>query len=89
MPHDASKHWATQVEILAAATLYRLPIYFCTTSVAKGSFNWSVIKPLLAEKIRFGVANLPGQVAIKRVLMLQEVNLVVRNIELWFWVTFY
>ena len=46
-------NWPTQVEILAAATLYRLPIYFCTTSLATDSFKWGVIKPLLAEKIRF------------------------------------
>ena len=75
MPHDASKQLGHSVEILAAVTLYRLPIYFCTTSVAKGSFNLSVIKPLLAEKIRFGVANLPGQVEIKRVRMLQGLDL--------------
>ena len=46
--------WGTHVELIAAATLFQLPIYFCTHS-ATNTFSWNVAKPLAHENISFPV----------------------------------
>ena len=42
------------MELIAAATLFQLPIYFCTHS-ATNTFSWNVVKPLAHENISFPV----------------------------------
>ena len=41
--------WATQVEVVAAATVFNVPIYFMVQS---GEFKWNVIKPLKRPHLR-------------------------------------
>lgn len=43
--------WATQVEVIAAATVFHVPIYFISPSATE--FKWNVIHPLNNESIRY------------------------------------
>ena len=45
--------WGTHLEVKAAATLYQIPIYFCTQPTQNGPFSWSVVQPISPEKISF------------------------------------
>lgn len=45
--------WGTHLEVKAAATLFRFPIYFCTKSREGSSFDWNAIQPIPPENIRF------------------------------------
>jgi len=43
--------WATQVEVIAAATIFHVPIYFISPSI--GEMKWNVIHPLNNTSIRY------------------------------------
>ena len=39
--------WATQVEVIATATIFRVPVYFClVSSTSLNCYRWNVIHPL-------------------------------------------
>lgn len=46
--------WGTHMEIVAAATLFRIPVYYCTQSTP-GQFTWGVFHPIAADRISFPV----------------------------------
>ena len=46
--------WGTHLEIKAAATLFQLPIYFCTTST-RGSYSWNIFQPISPDHISFPI----------------------------------
>ena len=59
--------WATQVEVVATATIFRVPVYFCL--VSSTSINWNVIHPLDEAKyeLRYPVLpDLDGSVTLLR-----------------------
>lgn len=37
--------WATQVEVLATASVFGISVYYCTPT-SSGNFHWEVLKPL-------------------------------------------
>jgi len=50
--------WATEVEVIATATIFRVPVYFCTVSPDSTPF-WSVIHPLSESKWLLHYPELP------------------------------
>ena len=38
--------WCTQVELMALATFYQVPLYYCACSTDGTSYHWEVIKPI-------------------------------------------
>ena len=38
--------WGTQVELMAAATLFQVPIYCCYTSLCGSKYHWEAINPI-------------------------------------------
>lgn len=44
--------WGTHLEIFGAATLFQVPVYYCTQS-SSSQFTWSVFHPIPADKISF------------------------------------
>ena len=44
--------WGTYIEIVAATSLFQIPVYYCTES-SKGRYTWGMYKPLPAEKLTF------------------------------------
>lgn len=52
--------WATQVEVIATATIFRVPVYFCTiTSSSENDCTWNVIHPLNESKYELRYPVLP------------------------------
>ena len=52
--------WATQVEVVATATIFRVPVYFCTiTSNSTDCCRWNVIHPLNESKYELRYPVLP------------------------------
>lgn len=47
--------WGTHIEILAAATYYKLPIYFVSRKNDESVFKWNLIKPLRADHMNYPV----------------------------------
>ena len=47
--------WGTHLEVKAAATLFKLPIFFCTQSSQNGPFSWSVVQPITPGNISFPI----------------------------------
>lgn len=47
--------WGTHLEVKAAATLFQVPVYFCTQSSPSGAFSWSVFHPIPPNSISFPV----------------------------------
>ena len=45
--------WGTHLKVKAAATLFRLPIFYCTKSLHTATFSWNVVQPLPPGSIRF------------------------------------
>ena len=43
--------WATQIEVVAAATIFEIPIYFISTSTT--GHKWNVIHPLNNSLLRY------------------------------------
>ena len=43
--------WATQVEVAAAASLFRIPVYYCSRE-ENGQYKWNVVKPLTDKRQR-------------------------------------
>ena len=37
--------WATHVEVLATASVFEVPVYYCTQN-SQGEYKWSVVKPI-------------------------------------------
>ena len=37
--------WATHVEVLATASVFEVPVYYCTQD-SQGEYKWSVVKPI-------------------------------------------
>ena len=50
--HDHLKHqlwpgvWGTQVELMATATLFQVPVYCCYTNLSGTKYHWEAIKPI-------------------------------------------
>ena len=50
--HDHLKHqlwpgvWGTQVELMATATLFQVPVYGCYTNLSGTKYHWEAIKPI-------------------------------------------
>ena len=44
--------WATLVEVVAAATVFMIPVYFVTQS-REGRFKWNVVHPLNRPQLRY------------------------------------
>ena len=38
--------WGTQVELMAAATLFQVPIYCCYTSLCGSKYHWEAMNPI-------------------------------------------
>ena len=47
--------WGTHLEIYAAATLFRIPVYYCTQSTSDSRYTWGVFNPIVADRITFPV----------------------------------
>ena len=47
--------WGTHIEVIAAASLFQIPVYFTEESraVQPGKYHWQVIRPLPSEKLRY------------------------------------
>ena len=39
--------WATYVEILATASVFEVPVYYCTQD-SQGEYKWSVVKSIIS-----------------------------------------
>lgn len=48
--------WVTQAEVKAAATLFQIPIYYCTTNTER-CFCWNVTHPIQNNSIQFPKMN--------------------------------
>ena len=44
--------WGTQVEIVAAASLFQIPVYYCSKN-SNGDYIWGVFKPIPPQNIAF------------------------------------
>ena len=54
-----SRTWATHVEVLATATVFQVPIFYCTKDLNDG-FKWKVVKPICtSEKQKLSIPALP------------------------------
>lgn len=42
--------WATQVEAVAAATVFEVPLYYCTWDQSNAIYKWHVVKPFFNDK---------------------------------------
>ena len=42
--------WATQVEVVAAASAFGVPIYFYSKKPGSASFTWNVVQPFSSTK---------------------------------------
>ena len=53
---SAEGTWATQVEVIATATAFEVPVYFCKPSSSSSDdcdkYIWNVIKPLKYSEIK-------------------------------------
>ena len=38
--------WGTQVELMANATLFQVPVYCCYTNLSGAKYHWEAIKPI-------------------------------------------
>ena len=45
--------WGTHIELVAAASILRLPIYVCTQKCGNGQYYWEVFKPIQRSYLRF------------------------------------
>ena len=46
--------WGTHMEVIAAASLFQIPVYFTKESESvDGEYHWQVIHPLPSEKLRY------------------------------------
>lgn len=50
---DRPNSWGTHLEIIGAATLFRVPVYYCTQSATSSQFTWGVFHPISADRISF------------------------------------
>ena len=50
--------WATEVEVIAAATIFRVPVYFCTVK-SDSMPTWNVTHPLSESKWLLNYPELP------------------------------
>lgn len=44
--------WGTHLEIIAAATLFQIPVYFCSQDPASNELTWAVHRPVNSAGIR-------------------------------------
>lgn len=51
--------WATQVEVVATATVFEIPVYFCVKTRGQERYVWNVIKPLKCETQEIRLPTLP------------------------------
>ncbi len=51
MSHPGS--WGTHLEIIAAATLFPMSMYYCTQSISSNLFTWGAFHPISSHQIRF------------------------------------
>ena len=49
--------WATQVDVVATATVFEIPVYFCVKTT--GQYVWNVIKPLKCKTQEITLPTLP------------------------------
>ena len=42
---SSPRTWATQVEVVAAASVFQVPLYYCTQD--KNVYKWNVVQPFL------------------------------------------
>ena len=47
--------WGTHLEIIAAATLFKVPVYYCTQSASNSHFTWGAFRPITSKNISFPV----------------------------------
>lgn len=45
--------WGTQIELLAVATYYKIPVYYVNKKSGEDNFKWNIIKPLCAENMTY------------------------------------
>ena len=45
-----SKTWATHVEVLATATIFQTPVFYCTEDLE--GFKWRVVRPICSSRTR-------------------------------------
>lgn len=45
--------WGTHLEVVGAATLFQVPVYYCTQSSPSEPFTWGVFRPICSDRIRF------------------------------------
>ena len=46
---SSPRAWATQVEVVAAATVFEVPLYYCTRDQSN-VYKWNVVKPFIIDK---------------------------------------
>ena len=51
--------WATQVEVLAAASVFEVALYFCTQNKDSECVNWKVIQPYKSSKHMLRMSEFP------------------------------
>ena len=45
--------WGNHLEVIGAATLFKIPVYYCTQSTPNSQFTWGAFQPISADKISF------------------------------------
>ncbi len=45
--------WGTHLEIIAAATLFQISVYYCTPCTSSSSFTWGAFHPISSHRISF------------------------------------
>jgi hypothetical protein len=46
---SSPRAWATQVEVVAAATVFEVPLYYCTRDHSD-VYKWNVVKPFVTDR---------------------------------------
>ena len=46
---SSPRTWATQVEVVAAASVFQVPVYYCTKDKDSG-YKWNVVKPFFSNQ---------------------------------------
>ena len=54
---SSPQSWATQVEVVAAASVFQVPVYYCSKN--KDSYKWNVVKPFFSYQCTLKLPALP------------------------------
>ena len=54
---SSPQSWATQVKVAAAASVFQVPVYYC--SKIKDSYKWNVVKPFFSHQCTLKLPALP------------------------------